>query len=79
MTFEKGKNQNEYMFDIFNSYGVFIARKSLDVYVERFTGNFPLYAKVKKNRLYCLKKKDRGYKELAVYRMNWNQPESRIN
>jgi len=71
MTFEKGENPNEYMFDIFNSDGIFIAKKSLDIYVERFTGNFPLYAKAKNKRLYCLKEKSSGYKELVVYKMNW--------
>lgn len=71
MTFEKGKNPHEYMFDIFNSDGAFIARKSLDVYAERFTGNFPLYATAKNNRLYCLREKESGYKELFVYKMRW--------
>ena len=71
MTFEKGENPNEYMFDIFNSEGIFIARKSLDIYVERYTANFPLYAKAKNKRLYCLKEKRTGFKELVVYKMKW--------
>ena len=71
MTFEKGENPNEYMFDIFNSDGIFIARKSLDIYVERFSGSFPLYATAKKNRFYCLREKSTGFKELVVYKMKW--------
>lgn len=71
MTFEKGENPKEYVFDIFNSDGALIIRKSLDVYVERFTGKFPLYAKAKNKRLYCLREKESGYKELVVYKMNW--------
>jgi hypothetical protein len=71
MTFEKGENPKEYLFDIFNSDGVFIGRTSLDVYVRRATLIFPLYAKAKNKRLYCLREKESGYKKLVVYKMRW--------
>ena len=71
MTFEKGENPKEYIFDIFSSNGAFIGRASLDVFVRRATLIFPLYAKAKNKRLYCLREKESGYKELAVYKMNW--------
>ena len=31
----------------------------------------PLPAKAKNNRIYCLREKENGYKELAVYNMKW--------
>jgi len=71
MTFEKGKNSREYIFDIFNSDGVFIRRIRLDAYIDRYTIVFPLYATAKNNRLYCLREKESGYKELVVYKMKW--------
>ena len=71
MTFEKEKNSKKYTFDIFNADGVFIGRKNMDIYVERYTNRFPLYAVAKDHRLYCLREKESGYKELVVYRMKW--------
>ena len=67
LTYEEGVNSREYMNDIFNSEGVFIGRVSLGN-VGRF---YPLTVRVKKNRLYCLREKESGYKELVVYKMNW--------
>ena len=66
-TFEEGKNPGEFMFDIFNEEGVFIGRKSLNVWV--WEGH--LWAQIKADKLYCLKEKDSGYKELVVYNMKW--------
>ena len=66
-TYEKGSKPNEYLHDIFNPEGAFIGRKSLNIYW-RGVG---LYAKAKNNRLYCLREKDSGYKELVVYKMRW--------
>ncbi|MFX0212313.1 MAG: hypothetical protein ACFFDT_40445, partial [Candidatus Hodarchaeota archaeon] len=71
MTFEKGENPKECIFDIFNSDGVLVARKSLDVYVRNGTLIQPLYAQSKNNRLYCLREKESGFKELVVYIMKW--------
>ena len=61
----------DYIFNVFNSKGIYIADIVLDAYVERFTGNFPLYARARNGRLYVLREKDSGYKELCVYRMIW--------
>ena len=66
-TFEPGQNQGEFMFDIFDKEGVFIGRKSLNVYV----WENHLWACMKGQKLYCLREKDSGYKELIVYNMNW--------
>jgi hypothetical protein len=64
-TFEKGNNPGEFMVDIFNKEGVFIARKSLDIYV--WEGHF--WARSKADKFYCLREKDSGYKELIVYNL----------
>jgi hypothetical protein len=66
-TFEEGKSPGEFMFDIFNEKGVFIGRKSLNVWL--WEGH--LWAQIKGDKLYCLKEKDSGYKELVVYNMKW--------
>jgi len=66
-TFEPGQNQGEFMFDIFDKEGVFIGRKSLNVYV----WENHLWACMKGQKLYCLKEKESGYKELIVYNMIW--------
>lgn len=67
MTYEKGENTGEYVFDIFNSDGVFIQRKSWNI-----LNNWDMQAKAKKGHLYCVKEKESGYKELVVYKMVWN-------
>ena len=66
MTYEKGENPGEHVFDIYNSDGVFIQRKNLNV-----LKNWDMQARAKKGRLYCVREKESGYKELAVYRMKW--------
>lgn len=72
MTYEKGKNSEGHIFDIFNSSGVFIGRRTLNVYVGReYELIYPLYVQSKNNRLYCLREKDSGYKELVVCKMRW--------
>jgi len=68
MTYESGENPGEYIFDIFNKDGVFIARMSLNV---QHWGWGQLNARVKRNRLYIVQEKESGYKELVVYKMNW--------
>jgi len=54
------------MLDIFNKDGIFIARKSLNIYV--WEGH--LWARIRADKLYCLEEKGTGYKELVVYKMN---------
>jgi len=66
-TFEEGKNPEEFMYDIFNEDGVFIGRKSLNIWI--WEGH--LWARIKSNKFYCLKEKESGYKELEVYKMKW--------
>ena len=66
-TFEEGNNAGELWFDIFNEEGVFIGRKSLNIWM--WEGH--LWARMKANKFYCLKEKDTGYKALYVYNMRW--------
>lgn len=66
-TFEEGKKPREFMYDIFNEEGVFIGRKSLNVFI--WEGH--LWARIRANKFYCLTEKDNGYKALYVYNMRW--------
>jgi hypothetical protein len=68
MTHESGKNPGELMFDIFTKDGVFIARTSLNVH---HWGYGSMNARARGNRLYVVQEKESGYKELVVYKMNW--------
>ncbi len=72
MTFEKGRSEGEYMYDVFDVDGRFIDRVGL--------GNYGIWDKpivnqlviiAKKNLLYCLREKVSGFKELLIYKMNW--------
>ena len=69
MTYEKGVNPEEHMFDIFNPEGVFVGRKSLKGF------SIPmillLNIKIKNDHFYCIEEKESGYKELVVYKMKW--------
>jgi hypothetical protein len=75
MTHERGKNPNSFIYDIFNPDGYFIARIELDNH--GFSPNsynelpLPLQVVSLNNRLYCLREKESGYKELVVYKMKW--------
>jgi len=66
-TFEEGENPEEFMFDIFNEEGVFIGRKSLNIWI----WEVHLWARIKAGKFYVLREKESGYKELAVYDMIW--------
>ena len=68
MTYEKGEKPGEYVFDIFNSEGVFVQRKNLIT-----LNNWELQAKAKRGCLYCVREKESGYNELVVYKMKWEQ------
>ena len=70
MTYEPGIKPGEYMFDIFNKDGVFIARMSLSVHHWGFGS---LNARVRGKQLYVVQEKESGYKRLVVYRMKWEQ------
>jgi hypothetical protein len=67
MTFEKDAETNEYSFDLFNPDGFYVGRRTIDVMFR----NGIVVAKIIENHLYCASEKDSGYKELTVYRMNW--------
>jgi hypothetical protein len=67
MTYEKGENPGEYLFDIFNPDGICVGRKSLEV----FHDESGLHATMKNGHFYCLHEKSNGYKELIVYRVKW--------
>ena len=71
-TYEKGNRKNEYIHDIFNSEGVFIQRMSMAGFGSwMYPGRDLNRAKAKNHRLYCIREKESGYKELAVYKMSW--------
>jgi len=71
-TYEKGDKQNEYIHDIFNSDGIFIARESIAGYGGWVYPGITLNrAKARNNRIYCIREKENGYKELIVYGMKW--------
>lgn len=75
MTYEQGQGTNAFIYDIFNPDGLFIGRIELDNYGSSpfsVTGiPVPLDVVAKNNRLYCLREKENGYKELVVYKMTW--------
>ena len=67
MTYEEGENPGEFMFDIFNHDGIFVGRKSLDVWIR--AGHFQ--SKIIGNLFYCLHEKESGYKKLVVCKIKW--------
>jgi hypothetical protein len=67
-TYEEGEASDEFMYDIFNPEGIFILRKSMNIYT---WGEIDLSAVVKKKHLYCLQEKENGFKKLVIYKMNW--------
>jgi hypothetical protein len=74
-TFEKGDGLKDRRFDVFNPDGIFQGTVSIEAHVNDpfFTLGAPFDSWVmakKKNRLYCLKEKNSGYKELVVYRLD---------
>ena len=68
MTYEKGEDSGEYIFDIFNADGIFVGRKSLTIFYSLGTN---LGATVRQNLLYYINEKESGFKELVVYKMTW--------
>ena len=70
MTYEESNNSREYMYDIFNSSGIFVSRICLGNMVRRGAIDRK-FATTKNRRLYCLKEKESGQLELVVYGMNW--------
>jgi len=71
-TYEKGNKENEYIHDIFNPEGIFIARVSIAGYGSWIYPQLTLNrAKAKNKRFYCIREKEDGFKELVVYKMRW--------
>lgn len=75
MTYERGDSPNGFIYDIFNPDGLFIGRIELDNYGNLATSPIinplPLDVVAKNSRIYCLREKESGYKELVVYKMRW--------
>ena len=70
MTYELGLNPGEYTWDVFNSDGLFIGRKALNiVWAGLYLGS--RYTFAKSGRLYCHQEKESGFHELIVYKMIW--------
>ena len=70
MTYEESENPREYMYDVFNSSGIFVSRIYLGNKVRRGS-IYRKFVMAKNRRLYCLKEKENGQLELVVYRMKW--------
>ena len=72
MTYEKGKGNDEYIHDIFDSEGIFIGRKSLKLFGILGRGLNHRWAVAKNGCYYCLNyKKESDYPELITYQMIW--------
>lgn len=75
MTYERGEGPNSFIYDIFNPDGLFIGRMELENYGNLATSPIinplPLDVVAKNNRIYCLREKESGYKELVVYKTRW--------
>lgn len=70
LTYEAGGSPGEFMYDIFNPEGAFIGRMSL-ANMKKLAAPRSFAVKIKKNRLYCLREKEDGYKELVAYKLSW--------
>lgn len=73
VTFEKDKDSGMNICDIYNRDGIFIGRKSMGYYdlVNYIYLGPSMDIIAKSDRLYCLREKESGYKELMVYKMRW--------
>ena len=70
MTYEPGAHPGEYIWDIFNPDGVFIARASLDIlWAGLYLGS--RYTFIKNGQLYFHRVKESGYHELIVSDVTW--------
>lgn len=68
MTFERGANPQEYIYDIFNANGLFIARKAINILI---LGDAYPCAKSRRGHLYCFQEKPDGFQEFNIYKMRW--------
>lgn len=67
MTYEESEKPGEFLYDIFNSEGIFVGRTKLD----NVDNNRPTPVRAKNKRLYYLHVKESGYKEFIAYKMRW--------
>jgi hypothetical protein len=70
MTYEEGEKPGEYRYDLFNSQGVFVGRKSLGL--TWFVYGGAIYTFIKDGRLYCHNEREDGYDEIVVYSVHWH-------
>ena len=70
LTYEAGLKAGEFMYDIFNSEGIFIGKLSL-ANIKNPCRPDSFTVRAVKNHIYGLQEKDSGYKELVVYNMEW--------
>jgi len=70
MTYESGVNSSEYLYDVYNPEGIFVARFSLNNHVINSHWDIQ-YMVVRNNRIYCLQQRESGYMSLVVYKMRW--------
>ncbi len=69
MTYERGINPEEYMFDIFNPEGIFVGRKSLKGF--SILEMPPLNIKIRNDHFYYIQEKESGFRQVEVYKMKW--------
>jgi hypothetical protein len=71
-TYERGQAPNECLHDVFNSAGFLIKRISLPAHGDwMYPGRELNRPKIRNGRLYCIREKASGYKELVIYRLTW--------
>lgn len=68
MTFEKGENTNENIFDIFNAEGIYIGKTALNILT---LGDANICVKSRNGRLYCFQEKPDGFRVFQVYSIHW--------
>lgn len=69
MTYEEGDGPGEYVYDLFDSQGVFIGRKSLGF--KWFVYGSAIYSLIRNGRLYCKYEREDGFDEIVVYSVKW--------
>ncbi len=69
ITHEEGSRPGEYMCDVFNPEGIFIARASVPGIIDLEIIFLPPISR--KDLLYCIQEKENGYQEVVIYKMKW--------
>ena len=70
MTYEPGNAPGEYIYDIFNREGIFIARTSINALHRLDVGGYVL-ARIRSDVLYVVQEKPSGFKQICAYKMIW--------